>query len=113
MINGIDDNPLLHPDIQGDVFIDVASSEALPHPSSSVDFILSSPPYCTRIDYAVASLPELALFGYVPEGDFQLLRKKLIGTSTVPTVVPEYSPYLGTNVSEIPSTAFVTQIQGF
>ena len=37
----------------------------------------------------MASLPELTLLGYDPNGSFYDLRKSLIGTSTVPTLVPE------------------------
>jgi SAM-dependent methyltransferase len=62
--------------------IDVASSEALPLHGESVDFVLSSPPYCTRIDYAVATLPELAILGYGTR-EFDELRRRLIGTPTV------------------------------
>lgn len=68
--------------------IDVASSEALPLRGKSVDFVLSSPPYCTRIDYAVATLPELAILGYGDE-EFDELRRKLIGTPTVPATAFE------------------------
>jgi hypothetical protein len=60
--------------------IEVASSESLPIGDKSVDFILTSPPYCTRIDYAVATMPELALIGYKLNSDFKSLRKQLIGT---------------------------------
>lgn len=69
----------------GKASIELASSEALPISDRSVDFILSSPPYCTRIDYAVATMPELALLGYRLDSDFRNLRRKLIGTSTVPS----------------------------
>jgi DNA modification methylase len=69
--------------------IEVASSEFLPISDKSIDFILSSPPYCTRIDYAVATMPELAILGYKLESDFKHLRRKLIGTSTVPSASSE------------------------
>ena len=73
----------------------VASSDAIPIHNGSVDLILSSPPYCTRIDYAVATMPELAVLGYELHGSFQELRRKLIGTSTVPTSLPEPLPSWG------------------
>jgi hypothetical protein len=41
-----------------------ASSLRLPLSSGSVDAVISSPPYCTRIDYVRATLPELAVIGY-------------------------------------------------
>jgi SAM-dependent methyltransferase len=68
--------------------ISVAASQHLPLPEASVDFVLSSPPYCTRIDYASATRPELAVLG-VPHAEFDALRRKLIGTPTVPTSAPQ------------------------
>jgi hypothetical protein len=68
--------------------IDVASSDSLPLPDRSVDFVLTSPPYCTRIDYAVATAPELAILGYNKDVISETLRRKLIGTSTVKFKVP-------------------------
>jgi DNA modification methylase len=68
--------------------IGVASSDFLPTCDESVDLILSSPPYCTRIDYAVATMPELAILGYKPGSSFDRLRRQLIGTPTVPKSVP-------------------------
>jgi hypothetical protein len=67
--------------------IDVASSDSLPLPDRSVDFVLTSPPYCTRIDYAVATAPELAVLGYSKDVVSETLRRKLIGTSTVKSKV--------------------------
>ena len=64
-------------------YIDVASSDSLPIPDRSVDFVLTSPPYCTRIHYAVATAPELAVLGYSKDVMSETLRRKLIGTSTV------------------------------
>lgn len=63
--------------------IDVASSENLPVPTNSVDLVLSSPPYCTRIDYGVATSPELATLGFRMDDQLRELRAKLIGTPTV------------------------------
>jgi hypothetical protein len=70
-----------------DVRIDLASSEALPLANNTVRFALASPPYCTRIDYAVATKPELAVLGYSKDS-FKDLRKSLLGTSTVPRMAP-------------------------
>ncbi|BFM40523.1 hypothetical protein [Synechocystis sp. LKSZ1] len=84
MIQAIENEDFNNQSFLGKASIEVASSEALPISDESVDFILSSPPYCTRIDYAVATMPELALLGYGLNNDFQNLRRKLIGTSTVP-----------------------------
>jgi len=73
---------------RGEKTIGVASSEKLPLQRDSVDFVLASPPYCTRIDYAVATSPELALVGFSLDTDFDQLRRELIGTSTVPNIAP-------------------------
>jgi hypothetical protein len=63
--------------------IDCASSLDLPLPSESIDAVVSSPPYCTRIDYVKATLPELAMIGY-PNGPVtRSLRDKMIGTPTI------------------------------
>jgi DNA modification methylase len=89
LISSMDDDLFDNSYHKGDGYIRMASSDSLPIKNESVDFVLASPPYCTRIDYAVATMPELAILGYKPEGKFQELRKKLIGTSTVPLNVPE------------------------
>jgi DNA modification methylase len=72
----------------GKVTISLAASQKLPLPSSSVDFVLSSPPYCTRIDYAAATRPELAVMG-VTNDRFDVLRRNLLGTPTVPAEAPQ------------------------
>jgi DNA modification methylase len=89
MIRLIDQDVCDSQSILEEARIEVASSEFLPISDKSVDFILSSPPYCTRIDYAVATMPELALLGYKLDSDFKHLRRKLIGTSTVPSAFSE------------------------
>jgi len=63
--------------------IRVASSEKLPLDALSVDLVLSSPPYCTRIDYGVATLPELATLGIDVGPGLRDLRDQLIGTPTI------------------------------
>jgi hypothetical protein len=62
--------------------ISIGSSECLTLASESVDSVLSSPPYCTRIDYAVATSPELAVLG-LNSAEIDNLRRALIGTTTV------------------------------
>lgn len=53
-------------------------------PSQKVDWILTSPPYCTRIDYAAATYIELALIQPLLEIDVEQLRSSMIGTTKVP-----------------------------
>lgn len=78
----------------GDSRIHLASAESLPLSSASVDLILTSPPYCTRIDYAVATMPELAVLGFGGD-EFRSLRHSLTGTLTVNGLVPHISPGWG------------------
>jgi DNA methylase len=80
---------------RGQKVIRVASSEQIPLPNDAVGCVLASPPYCTRIDYAVATSPELALLGYSLDNEFDGLRRKLIGTSTVPRRTPKASMEMG------------------
>jgi len=63
--------------------IDRASSVELPLPSNSIDAAVSSPPYCTRIDYVRATLPELAVIGHPNGRVIRRLRERMIGTPTI------------------------------
>ncbi len=73
---------------QGETNIRLNSSESLPLPDESIRLAVGSPPYCTRIDYAVATKPELAVLGYTEES-IRVLRERLMGTSTVPKIAPD------------------------
>ena len=66
----------------------VASSLAMPQQSLSIDAVISSPPYCTRIDYATATKPELAVLGIDFESEFDLLRSCMIGTNSINVSTP-------------------------
>jgi DNA modification methylase len=48
----------------------------------SVDAVITSPPYCTRIDYVIATLPELSALGVRTE-EVAKLRASMIGTPVV------------------------------
>lgn len=62
-------------------------------PREQVDCVITSPPYCTRIDYAAATRIELALLSSLAQINPTELRHKMIGTTTVPKerVVPTES----------------------
>ncbi len=60
-----------------------ADAHALPLPDRSVDAIVTSPPYLTRIDYAVGTAPELVLLGYESDDELRSLRKKIMGSTCV------------------------------
>jgi hypothetical protein len=61
----------------------VASSRMIPLESCSTDAVISSPPYCTRIDYAVATRIELAILGLGVDSGLKELRDRMIGTPTI------------------------------
>lgn len=68
---------------KGSLELFVASSKSMPIESKSVDLVITSPPYCTRIDYGVATYPELSvLLGDKPER-INSLRRQLIGRTTI------------------------------
>lgn len=75
---------------QEDFTIDIrlGNAEEMHLSSQSVDLVVTSPPYCTRIDYAMATAIELAVLG-VREKEFISLRRTLTGTSMVNASVKE------------------------
>jgi hypothetical protein len=89
--------------------IKLGSSKELPLDSGSVSTIVTSPPYSTRIDYVVATLPELSILG-LSRDDTTLLRNSMIGTPTISRNGhgPEFGPtasQLLDRVSHHPSKA--------
>ena len=60
-----------------------ASSTKIPLSAKSVDAVLSSPPYCTRIDYVRATLPELAVIRFPNGKSIRQLREQMLGTPTI------------------------------
>ncbi|MFI9574591.1 hypothetical protein ACIG5D_24435 [Microbispora rosea] len=58
------------------------SSRRLPLANKSVDLIVTSPPYLTRIDYAVAYSRELAILG-IDIAEDRALRASLMGTTLI------------------------------
>lgn len=89
------------------------TSTKLPFADETIDFLLTSPPYLTRIDYAVAYSRELAITGVDTSVD-RGLRHNLMGTTlTRPssTTSPNYGPLaqdLIRRVTEHPSHASAT-----
>lgn len=61
----------------------LGNSERLAIADQTIDIVLASPPYCTRIDYAVATRVELAIIRSSVK-DFDTLRRSMMGTATVP-----------------------------
>lgn len=77
----------------GESKIYVGDSRRLLLPDESIGGILTSPPYCTRIDYAVKTAIELATLLKVDA--FDVLRRNLIGTTTVERKQIELRPEMG------------------
>ncbi len=75
--------------------IRIGSSTEIELLENSVDLVLTSPPYCTRIDYGIAILPELALFSVDVDEECDAIRRSLMRTTTVPKTI-EFSDNLGT-----------------
>jgi DNA modification methylase len=69
--------------VPGEATIAVVDSVSLPDADDSADVVVSSPPYCTRIDYAIATKPELAVLGVSSPKDFAALRNSLIGSTAL------------------------------
>ena len=67
---------------RGDYWVTEGNSCELGIETASIDLVVTSPPYCTRIDYAVATKPELALLGYA-NGKFDSLRRQTMGAPVI------------------------------
>jgi DNA methylase len=65
-----------------DVRVGLGDSRSIPLEDGTVDCVVGSPPYCTRIDYGIATRPELAVLG-AAEDDIKLLRNRMVGTPTI------------------------------
>jgi tRNA G10 N-methylase Trm11 len=68
--------------------IQLSTATKLPVRDGAADLILTSPPYCTRIDYAVSTGIELAVLG-APTDEFKSLRDISMGTTTIRDEVAE------------------------
>ena len=62
--------------------IQTGDSRSIHLANCSIDCIITSPPYCTRIDYAIYTRVELATVGY-SEDEFCGIRRGMIGTPTI------------------------------
>jgi hypothetical protein len=75
------------------VRLETRSADDLPN-DLAVDLVLTSPPYGTRIDYIVATLPELAILG-VGQDQLQELRIRMLGTPRLGIEKIDYSDVVG------------------
>lgn len=70
----------------GSASVHLGDSTALSLDDDSVDVCITSPPYCTRIDYAVLTRPELAVLGISADKPMRALREGSIGSPTMAKV---------------------------
>jgi hypothetical protein len=73
--------------------VDIGNSTAIGLGTGEVDAVVSSPPYCTRIDYAVSMRPELAVLG-MTAAEFRSLRLSMLGCTILgeneaPATIPK------------------------
>ena len=76
--------------------IEVGDSTRNLNKSSSVDLVLTSPPYCTRLDYTAATKIELAVISSLVDVDPLTLSREMIGSTRVPQTMPSPMPQWGT-----------------
>ncbi len=76
------------PSPQSRTLVEVGNSVALPENSGTAAAAICSPPYCTRIDYAIATRIELAVLGF---RNLRPLREKMIGSAVIKEVAPDKS----------------------
>jgi hypothetical protein len=72
----------LAPGRNANTVIVTASCKRMPLSDSCIDLILTSPPYLTRIDYAIAYMRELAVLGINVRAD-RKMRSELMGTTVI------------------------------
>ena len=63
--------------------IRLGDARRLPARRETIDFVLTSPPYCTRLDYAESTRFELALVAPERSASFQEFRRELMGAPLV------------------------------
>jgi len=73
---------LPHP---GNCRVSLSDTVAMEIAADSVDFVLTSPPYCTRIDYTAATRIELAVLAPLLKTAERALGRQMIGSTQVPT----------------------------
>lgn len=70
-------SPVLHP--RAACYL--GDAKKLPLAAGSIDSVLTSPPYCTRLDYARATLPELLILESLGLASYASTRSALMGSS--------------------------------
>ena len=101
MVSEISDSPPDLTDLDTDSIVKLCNAEDIVAKKNSVSLILTSPPYCTRIDYGALTYPELAVLGLDPCSTATSLRKSLTGTCAVNNRIDNPQPAWGTECLSI------------
>ncbi|MER9630984.1 hypothetical protein [Mesorhizobium sp. M0296] len=64
--------------------LQLADTTSTKLPTGSIDMVLTSPPYCTRIDYSAATRIELAVLHPLVDVKMEDLGRQMIGSTRVP-----------------------------
>ncbi len=88
-------------ELDGAFSIDVADSTSRYASPESIDFVLTSPPYCTRIDYATTTAIQLAVLGPLIEINNRDLSRLMLGTTRVPPTIPGVGDAWGRTCQEL------------
>jgi hypothetical protein len=84
----------------GEIDIRLVDSTEPALQDASVDFVLTSPAYCTRIDYTAATRIELAIISPLLNTSPKELSRKMVGSTCVPTANIAPSPLWGNTCNE-------------
>jgi hypothetical protein len=85
----------LDPAERGEYEIRLADSTTASWKEGSIDMIITSPPYCTRIDYTAATRIELAVIEPLLQIQFRELGRQMIGSTRVPDHEIQVSEHWG------------------
>lgn len=66
----------------------LGDSRAMPLGAASVDAIVTSPPYCTRLDYGRSTMPELLILESIGAASYAEARQELMGAATARKSTP-------------------------
>jgi DNA methylase len=80
---------IANPPRAGECKIRLSDTASMKLRKGSVDFVLTSPPYCTRIDYTAATRIELAVLGPLLTISARALGRQMIGSTQVPSALIE------------------------
>lgn len=83
----------------GSSTIQLSDTATMALPEGSIDFVLTSPPYCTRIDYTAATRVELAVLAPLLKTKPRDLGRQMIGSVQVPVGAIKVNERWGTTCS--------------